>query len=245
MMPRIGILPDLDGNPLRVTLSPAYGRAVLALGGLPYVLPPAVDSPSSARLARILDELHGILIPGSRYDVEPRRFGAQPEPDLGPVSPHRDRSDWTWLDLAVRCRIPILAVCYGCQVLNVFLGGTLHQHVPGHKPDLPPDAPAHPVTFSPRTRRLRRLRRRTFQVNSSHHQAVERLGSSLVPIAYADDGLVEAYESEQGAAWMVGVQWHPETIWTRDEASRAVFQSFLRAARRYRKHLASSERISP
>jgi len=121
--------------------------------------------------------------------------------------------------------MPLLAVCRGAQALNVACGGTLHQHIPGHRQTETATEPTHEVTLSARSRLHRILRAKTLGVNSFHHQAVDRVGQGLRVVARAGDGTIEAIE---GTGFTLGVQWHAETL----AAHRPLFEALVRAAAR-------------
>jgi putative glutamine amidotransferase len=158
----------------------------------------------------------GLLLTGGP-DLEPARYGVTPPPGMTIDSDRpRDALDLELLARAEAGDWPVLGVCYGCQVLNVFLGGTLVLDLdsaskPGHKVTEPKDRLAHPVDRSPRGRLLATLPER-FAVNSRHHQAVDRVGATLEVVATAPDGVVEAIEQAGTGRFVLGVQWHPENL---------------------------------
>jgi len=197
------------------TLLPqAYLDAVAAAGGLPIVLPalPGV-------VGELLDRVDGVLIAGGP-DVDPGRYGAEPGPATQPPCRARDAAEAELVSGAAERGLPLLGICRGLQVLNVVRGGTLVQHVPDVVgTDLHSPAPGRYGTHDVRVADGSRLAavlggqdgapvERT-AVPSYHHQAVDTLGAGLVPVAWADDGLVEALE-DPGLPFCLGVQWHPE-----------------------------------
>jgi putative glutamine amidotransferase len=121
--------------------------------------------------------------------------------------------------------LPILAICRGSQALNVACGGTLHQHVPGHRQTELATEPTHEVEIATHSRLHRMVRTRTLAVNSFHHQAVDELGEGLRVVATAPDGTIEAIE---GDGFVVGVQWHAETL----VAHMPLFEALVTAASR-------------
>jgi putative glutamine amidotransferase len=185
----------------------------LASQGLAYVLLPPQDPEA---LERILPHLDGLLLPGGG-DVDPDRYGEEPHPRLGEVSPERDEHEIYLVRYAAAKGLPTLGVCRGIQVMNVALGGTLYQDLEAqgfkevqHHQKSPPPALAHGVKLlgeSP----LSHLFPPSFRVNSYHHQGIKDLGRGLKPIALAPDGLVEAVALD-GHPLFLGVQWHPELI---------------------------------
>ncbi len=185
-----------------------YARGVLDAGGLPVHLPIDIDP------AAIIARLDGILLPGGT-DVDPARYGADAHAQLLPGEPERDGFEFALLDCAVSSEIPVLGICRGLQVINVFDGGTLHQHVAPHsRYDLPPTAEEHGVEFKDGSI-LHGLYGETRRVNTLHHQTVDRPGQHLIVTAIADDGEVEGLE--HGEAEILAVQWHPELMTSRAE----------------------------
>ncbi|MFJ9827953.1 gamma-glutamyl-gamma-aminobutyrate hydrolase family protein [Streptomyces sp. NPDC101160] len=183
-------------------LPAAYPRLVQASGGLAVMLPP--DDPAAA--AEAVARLDGLVIAGGA-DVEPVRYGAEPDPRTGPPARERDGWELALIDAALDAGTPLLGICRGLQLLNVALGGTLVQHVEGHTEAVGVIG-RHPVTPVPGTRYASLVPERT-EVPTYHHQSVEILGKNLLASAHADDGTIEAIELPS-PAWVVGVQWHPE-----------------------------------
>lgn len=175
----------------------------------------------------------GLILTGGP-DVEPARYGAATEPGVDlDLDPARDALDLQLLDRAAREGWPVLAVCYGMQLLNVRHGGTLVQDleragVTGHRVSEPKDHLAHPVRIGPDSTWLADLPRE-IQVNSRHHQGVAAVGRGLRVIATAPDGIVEALESDDDGRFVLGVQWHPENIAAPEHDG--VFERFRAAVR--------------
>ena len=197
------------------TLVPqTYVDAVVRAGGLPVVLPalPGV-------VGALLDQVDGVIVIGGP-DVEPARYGAEPGPDTQPPSRIRDAAEGELVTGAVGRGLPLLGICRGMQVLNVVRGGTLIQHLPDvvgtdtHSP-APGRYGTHEVTVAPVSVLARVLGgpagppAEFTVVPSYHHQAVDAVGTDLVPVAWAEDGVVEALEDPR-FPFCLGVQWHPE-----------------------------------
>lgn len=185
-----------------------YVDAVVAAGGVPVLLPP---QPVNAA-AVALDGVDGLVLSGGA-DLDPSRYGADPHPATGSPQPHRDAWEYALAEAALARDLPLLGLCRGMQVLAVALGGTLHQHVPvrvGHEQHRP--APGEFGRVDVRvavSSVLSEVLGERASVSCSHHQALDRLPDGLVPVAWADDGTVEAVEVP-GRRFAVGVQWHPE-----------------------------------
>ncbi len=183
-----------------------YARGVLAAGGLPVHLPLDVDP------AIFVDRLDGILISGGA-DVGPERYGATPAETAQAAEPERDDFELGLLDAASDASLPVLGICRGLQIINVHAGGTLHQHIPEHShDDLDPSEPIHDISIVPGSR-LAELYGSSHEVNSLHHQTVDRVGSGFTVTATHEDGTVEGLEHE--SLPILAVQWHPEMLSTR------------------------------
>jgi len=181
----------------------AYAEAVTAAGGLPVHLPQHVDPAAYA------GHLDGVLLTGGA-DVDPVHYGAAPDPATGPVEDTRDAAELALIELAVAEELPVLGICRGLQLLNVWAGGTLHQDEPDHaRYDLAVDDAFDEAVVEPGSR-LAELHGGRIHVNSLHHQTVERVAAGWVVTARSADGTVEALE------WpghdLIAVQWHPELL---------------------------------
>lgn len=211
-----GMLRDVDID----VFYPDYARAVLLAGGMPVWIP--ADAPVS-----ILDRVDALLLSGGD-DIDPATYGQRPHAALGSPSPLRDGYERGLLDAALSADVPLLGICRGAQVLNVHLGGTLHQHLPAHTDATPPvDQAFHQVAFADDTVG-RRIYGGIVAVNSLHHQGIDGLAADLVAsgitVGGPDDGLVEAVEMPGKPVF--AVQWHPEMTGRVDPA----FQWLVEAA---------------
>jgi putative glutamine amidotransferase len=219
-----GTLPGNNGQEVaHVFAQPTYVRAVEKAGGIPVLIPElepdAVDS--------FLDRLDGVVLVGGP-DVDPAHYRAAKLETTVTALPGRDAFD---LELARRCVArdhPLLAVCRGVQVLNVALGGSLHQHLPHHMVGDRWNDDVHDVDIEPGSRCAEILGVTRLKTNSLHHQAIDRLGDGVRVVARADDGTVEAIEVD-GAPAVMGVQWHPELLRHRDE-HLSLFLDLIRRA---------------
>jgi putative glutamine amidotransferase len=243
LRPRVGIpwrtsQEEAEGNRPKLK---NYEDAVRRAGGEPVLLP--LSNP--LELDNALPTLDGFVLPGSPADVDPAEYGALDKGVSAPADLAREAADRAVLKHAFAEQKPVLAICYGCQLLNVYLGGTLIQDlraetgtsVPHRKKDLvpePKDDPRHPAAFDQGSRLAAITGGTLGEVNSSHHQAIARPGKSLRVTAHAGDGTVEGVEWTGDANWVVGVQWHPERMFG-DAAAERLFADFVVAARNARK----------
>lgn len=160
------------------------------------------------------DAYDAVLLAGGN-DIDPAHYGQSPDPRLGPLDPPRDvyELDIAWA--ALERDLPILAICRGMQLLNVACGGTLHQHIDGHRDVF------HPVLAQPTSRLAHITGQSAFEVNSRHHQALDQLGDGLVATAHSGE-IIEAAEMP-GRRFVLAVQWHPEDLVGSHAPHRALF----------------------
>jgi putative glutamine amidotransferase len=219
-----------------------YFRAVRKAGAEPLEV--SLEQ-SPEELARQLEDLDAFVLPGSPADVHPGRYGASRHPKTSFLDANRDATDEAILAHAFRSSKPVLAICYGCQILNVYQKGSLIQDIPAVRPDRPQAVPhgttdlaagaqsgdqEHDVVLSDGSVLAKLAGSTTAHINSSHHQAIDRPGEKLNVTGYAPDGTVEAIEWTGDSNWVVGVQWHPERM-PEDPFAQRLFQQFVAAAR--------------
>ncbi len=227
----------------RIAIAPCrklhdYEESVRRAGGDPWVLDASADHPDT-----VIGSVQGLLLAGGG-DVHPDLHGAAMHPTFSPAEPGRDIYEFELIERATAANLPLFAICRGIQVLNVARGGTLVQDIPTQVPDaldhrlaVPPNEPitlAHEVWIE-KGSLLARITREALegndscQVNSRHHQAVNRLGKGLVTTATAPDGIIEAIE-DPSRRFCLGVQWHPENFYRTGEF-RSLFEGFIAACR--------------
>jgi len=235
--PRIGITMRLELETDRFYLGRFYSEAVEAAGGLPVHIP-LIPRPDFIK--HVVADLDGLLLPGSNSDIDPQRYGREPHPQLGAVHPEKDETDLLALAEVEERGIPLFAICFGAQALNVSRGGTLiqdivsqHPNAIKHEQGAPRDRHSHRVRLLEDSRLGQLAKAETAPVNSHHHQAIETLGRELVATAWAPDGIVEAVEDPRSGRFVVGVQWHPEIGWQRDTFARSLFDQFVSEARAF------------
>lgn len=231
---RVDPLPEGEPRGTEMALGLPYLRGLEAAGALPVVIPPLDED----AIESLLDRLDGICLSGGP-DLHPDSYGADPHPDLGPTVPDLDRFELAVARRADARELPILAICRGTQGLNIVRGGSLHQHLPelsteiSHRQRSAGDKTSHQVTIEPGSRLAAALDAEeidVLDVNSFHHQAIDRLGEGLRVSARAPDGTIEAIEDPE-RDFLIGVQWHAETLVHRPYEA-ALFRSFVDACRR-------------
>ena len=215
-----------------VQMNAAYTTALEEAGLVPLLVPPLADP---ARVSAILDVVDGLALTGGE-DIDPATYGATPHPKLGPIVPERDATEIALTRAAQERGMPLLAICRGIQIANVALGGTLVQDLPSERPsDVQhgaSDERTHEVRLQAGSRLAAALGAPCIQVNSTHHQAIDRVATALRATGLATDGLVEGVESADPSWWMLGVQWHPEELThTPEPWDRALFAAFAERVR--------------
>ncbi|MDX9992226.1 MAG: gamma-glutamyl-gamma-aminobutyrate hydrolase family protein [Anaerolineales bacterium] len=211
----------------------AYVNAILQAGGVPVLLP---NQLGQEEWRALVPRLNGILLTGGG-DIAPEHFSGAPHPKIDDVDEERDALELALLRYAAEQGLPFLGICRGCQVVNVALGGTLYTHIPDQVktdirhncyPDLPRTHLAHSVHVAEDSQIAKIFGETSLQVNSLHHQGLDRIAPALTPVACARDGLVEAIELP-GHPFGYAVQWHPEWL-TDQQPTRSLFKAFVAAA---------------
>ncbi|MBA3867261.1 MAG: gamma-glutamyl-gamma-aminobutyrate hydrolase family protein [Solirubrobacterales bacterium] len=226
------VTPTPEGEPSgrEMSLGLTYLKSLEAAGALPLVMPPLNEE----AIEPLLDRLDGICLSGGP-DLDPESYGAGAHPELGPTQPDLDRFELAVARRADAREMPILAICRGTQALNIVRGGALFQHLPEiseeipHRQQTPGDQTSHAVEIDPGSRLAEALEGSAVDVNSFHHQAIDRLGEGLVVSARAPDGTIEAVE-DPSRPFLIGVQWHAETLVHRSYEA-ALFRHFVEACR--------------
>jgi putative glutamine amidotransferase len=232
-----------EPNQTEMTLGLAYMRAVELAGGLPVALPPLGQETAE----ELLEHLAGLLLTGGP-DLHPSCYHAEPHIQLGPTDISVDAFELALCSHADRLRMPILGICRGAQVINVARGGTLHQHLPNftdgsiqHRQMEPGDLTTHEVQVAPDSGLAQTTGGGPVKVNSFHHQAVQDLGLDLRAVAWAGDGVIEGIE-DPDARFLLGVQWHAETL-VQEAEQLALFERLVDAARLTPRQEGSGARI--
>ena len=232
--PIIGIGSDVQSPPgkrERAFIYLTYTEALRRAGAIPLLIPP---QPENA--ADLIEELDGILLAGGD-DCDPSVYGESAHPSVEPMDPRRQNNDVSLAKYARERGIPTLGICLGVQVMNVAAGGSLVQDIDSeleteieHASE-PEDRARHDVIIEKDTKLATILGERELNVNSSHHQAIRRIGEGLRVTALAPDGVVEGLEDPRHPFY-VGVQWHPEDM-SGERSASSIFGAFVDAARRH------------
>jgi len=194
--------------------------------------------PESDYIESVMAHVDAIALSGAVNDVDPLRYGHEPRPKLGPVVPRRDETDMMLLEAAETRQLPVLAICFGIQSLNVYRGGTLIQDIESEVKEplkhMQGDLfwrRSHSINITEDSLIARLADSTHTTVNSHHHQAIDIVGRDLEPIAWAPDGVIEAVINTRPDQFVLGVQWHPEVGWQSDLLSQALFNHFIAVAR--------------
>jgi len=240
--PRVGIPwrtreEELRGNVEKLNY---YLAAVRRAGGEPQ---PVSLGLTPTELQKQVAELDAFVLPGSPADVDPARYAEPRHEKTKMLDPDRDRTDTALLDHALATHKPVLAICYGCQILNVHQGGTLVQDITSEKPgtvahgktDLAANISKgdleHEAALAAGSHLEKLAGGTNVTINSSHHQSIDRPGEKLRVTARGPDGIIEGVELQSPEDWVVGVQWHPERM-PEDAFAKRLFADFVGAARK-------------
>jgi putative glutamine amidotransferase len=216
---------------------PPYLRAIEAAGGEPVVI--SLKS-SPEEVARMVTSCAAVLLPGSKADVDPQKYGAEKAPETAPADQPRDAADELLLQDAYNLHKPVFGICYGLQSLNVWRSGTLVQHIhssvnhsAGAKVEV-----AHKVAIAAASlladQVLSGQPTAAVPVNSSHHQSADIVGDGLRAVAQCpEDGVIEAIEGTVPGHYVLAVQWHPERTFEQDQVSSRLFKTFVDSARQW------------
>ena len=222
MRPLVGITGDIEDRNGKTYfyIDLRYGKLVEESGGIPILIHPT----QSAR--EVVSKINGLILSGGE-DIHPKYYREEPRYQMTPSPDLRTEFEFSLLREAMMAKIPILGICHGMQLINVALGGTLYQDLPGQTEgiiDHRLDGKKHPVSIEEDSILFKIIGKNEIEVTSTHHQAVKDLGTGLTVSANAHDGIIEAFEMP-GYPFLIGVQWHPEK--EPDENSRKLLSTFL------------------
>jgi len=229
-MPLIAVVGAVEAHKQQphLTVPALYLEAVERAGGFPVALQPIKLEADGARLR--LNAFDGLVLTGGG-DIDPAFYGQAPDPHVYGVDAVRDEFEIELVRAALERGMPVLAICRGLQVLNVALGGSLEQHIVGKTSEshgIPGggEPVLHAVRLEPRSGLAGIMQVDRVESSCHHHQAIATLGRGLKPVAWADDDVVEALESDQSG--VIAVQWHPEDTAARDPAQQRLFDALVR-----------------
>lgn len=227
----VAVTPESTTSDGQWLLPSEYLAAIERAGGVPFVLVPWLEG-----AVELLDAADGLLLAGGG-DVAPGRYGSAGHPEIYEVNEARDAGEFALLAGAIESGLPTLGICRGAQLLNVALGGTLIEHLPDavdgsvtHRSQ-PNGGVLHEVRVAPGSRVREILGVDCVKATSWHHQAIDKVANTLTPVAWAEDGTIEAVEMP-GHSWLIAVQWHPELTAATDPTQQHLFDAFVAAARR-------------
>jgi putative glutamine amidotransferase len=220
---------------------PQYAKAVEMAGGDPVQIP--LDR-TPAEVMKLIERCDAVLLPGSKADVDPSKYNVTVQPETEAADAKRDTVDELLLQDAYNMRKPVLGICYGLQILNVYRSGTLLQHIESpvnheagrtvplaHEVAVDPGSILGEIVSAASPCGPGSEKKLVLPVNSSHHQSAELVGDGLRVVARSpQDGIIEAIEGTAPDHFVLAVQWHPERSVEIDEASRAIFRTFVEAA---------------
>lgn len=227
---RVRHLEQSEPAEIELALNLTYPTAIERAGGVPVIVPPLQRS----AIRSLLSGLDGLVLTGGP-DLHPSVYGEQPHERLGPTEQEIDLFEIALIEAAQDEGLPVLSICRGMQALNVARGGTLIQDLPTERPSdiehrqtVPGRVPTHHVSLTHGSEVAALLGRDELEVNSFHHQAIDRLGRDLRVVGTAPDGVIEAVEATDGQ-FIVGVQWHAESLIENAE-QRTLVEAFIGAA---------------
>ncbi|MBQ8088025.1 MAG: gamma-glutamyl-gamma-aminobutyrate hydrolase family protein [Clostridia bacterium] len=228
MKPLIGLMPLVDEERESLWMVPGYMDALKVAGANPIMLPLTDDADS---IDQLVERCDGLMFTGG-HDINPALYHQAPIAQLGAVSHERDKMEKMAFERAMALGKPMLGICRGLQLFNALLGGTLWQDLSSQHPShvlhrqAPPyDQPIHSVQLAKGAPLELLLGSSELTVNSLHHQGIRDLAQGLIPMAWAEDGLIEAiYHPEHPFLW--AVQWHPEFAWTADARQAKIMAHF-------------------
>lgn len=245
--PFIGITSSYDGGKRKNSLRPnrelyylnrSYVLSIQKAGGIPLIIPPIDDLKN---IDTVLDKINGLLLTGG-HDIHPKAYGAKRHLKTDTLESLRQNYELALTKRALKLGIPILAICLGCQMLNIAAGGTLIQDIPSqipksliHSQKEKRDKLTHWVNIENNSFLYRIIGKRKLQTNTFHHQSIARVAPGFRGVAKATDGIIEAIESIDGK-FFLGIQWHPEEL-IKYSTHLKLFQGFVKYSSQYKRKI--------
>ena len=233
MKPRIGLLAEIKEEGYTGAKKP-YSAAIEAAGGIPFILPYSESEEALEDYAAAMD---GFVFTGGA-DIEPKYYGEEIKETCGKIFPMRDTFEARMFEKITKTKKPILAICRGMQVINVFLGGTLYQDIETeyetaltHRQPAPNTEPWHDIFILRESKLSALIGKARMTGNSFHHQAIKTLAKGLTRTAAAEDGIIEAYVSDD-YPYLAAYQWHPERLCAFDKDNHSLFTDFIEACKK-------------
>jgi putative glutamine amidotransferase len=233
MKPRIGLLAEVKEEGYTGAKN-SYSAAIEAAGGIPFILP---YSENEETLADYTASMDGFVFTGGA-DVDPKYYGEEIREACGKIFPLRDAFEARMFEKITSTKKPILAICRGMQVINVFLGGTLYQDIDteyetslAHRQPLPNTEPWHDILVFEKSKLAALVGKSRMVGNSFHHQAIKVLAKGLTCTAKAEDGIIEAYTGDD-YPYLAAYQWHPERLYLSDADNFSLFIEFIDACKK-------------
>lgn len=225
MKPFILVTPSFNenGNNSKYMLNNYYTKAVLDSGGIPLLTP----YENIEFVDEILDKVSGLILSGGG-DIHSSFFNEELDERACYINEIRDEFEINLCLKAIERNMPILAICRGCQLLNVALGGNIHQHIDGHV-DPQDDDLTHKISVVENSLFDRLYDNKTFNVNSIHHQCIDKYSDDIEILAYCDD-IIEGIRLKN-KKFIVGVQYHPERIYNKTKESKILFDEFIKSCK--------------
>ena len=212
-----------------------YSRVITEFGAVPIFI-----SHDEIVMNDMLDLVDGLLITGGDADIHPEFYGQEIKYDEVEVNYSRSKFEIDITKKALKRNMPILGICNGLQILNIIYGGTLMQHIPKdyktdieHLQETNKDIPCHGFTVQSDTKLLQMTKGQTeFQINSTHHQAIDKIGLGLIVSGLSEDGIIDSVEDPE-RDYVMAFEWHPEYMQT-PILDDVIFQEFINASNRFK-----------
>lgn len=227
----IGITTFITGDSLKLPVN--YINAVSGASGIPMILAKIEDE---TRIKQQVDSIDALLLTGGD-DIDPSLFSEDPHQNLGNIEPGRDAYEMRLIEYALEQDKPILAICRGAQILNIYAGGTMYQDIYGqidgeviqHTQNAPRDYLSHTINIEYNSKLHSIIGETAVKTNSFHHQANKEVPDGYIISARSNDGIIEAIEHTE-KKFVFGLQWHPEGSFNNDSTSQKIFNKFIEAA---------------